>query len=263
MKMPNGGQKNTRCKMSTVEKDEQSNVTKKEEVQYAIDPNLDGTIRAANLTYTDEEKEAMLLRFKEEGCVPENLYLWKEKKILLWDYTKYEMAVKHGIKYDTVEKSFATMADALAFVAEQKIAIPTISLFEKILTARQFGEYWQEKLGKDHPVCVAAAQKNNGILDDLGIVGVKAGVCRSTVNKVNRILDSKKEDLIEKCRHGELSISAAYDSLKISEDTDPDNLQKEVKDEEVIAAEQKRLAKSKNNELKSLAYYSVMGFKNG
>jgi len=250
--------------MNTVEKNEKD-VTVMEEVGFVIEPILDGTIRAANLTYTAEEEEAMLLRFQEAGGVPEPFSVWKENHKLLWNYRAFEIAVEHGFHYETVEKSFATMADALAFVADIKLAIPTITLFEKVLTARQFGEYWQVKYDREHPVCVAAAQKNNGVLDALGIAGVKAGVCRSTVNKVNRIMDSKKEDLIEKCRKGELSISTVYDLINgpAEDENGSDKSQGEVKDEEALAAEQKRHVRSKYNELNSLAKYSVKGFSGG
>lgn len=242
-------------------KEEKSELVKKDDVNFVIGLDLDDTLREANLPYTSEEKEAILLRAQEEDGLSEPLYVWKETHKLLWGYTEYELAEKHGIQYQIVEKSFATMADALAFVAEKKIAIPTITLFEKIMTARPFGEYWTEKYDREHPLCVAAAHKNNGVLDALGIVGVKVGVSRSTVNKVNRILDSKKEDLIEKCRKGELSISAAYDSINGSaEDKDSNNPQNEVKDNAALDAEHKRFARSKNRELKSLAKYSVVGF---
>lgn len=232
---------------------------------YEIEVKLDDDFKKVNVAYSPEEKEALSIRALEVGHIEERLFGWGEEGILLWGYTHYEIGKKNELDFEIEWVSFATKADALAFVVEKKLSIPTITLFEKIEAAQQFGEYWQEKYkDRNHPVCAAAAQKNNGVLDVLGIVGVKAGASRSTVNKFNRILDSKDDTLISQCRNGEISISAAYDMVgKDTSESDSDDKQKEVSDDAVLAAEQARNCKRRMKEANVLAKYTVEGFSNG
>lgn len=243
---------------STVTENEVSvknNVKKTYTIKFEV--LLDDDIRKVNVVYAPEEKEALALRAKEVGRIEEQLIGWKEKHTLVHGYTHYDIAKECHLAYDIQWESFATKQDALADAVERKLLLPSLTLFSKIEAARQFGEYWQGKLDRRHPVCVAAAQKNKGVLDVLGIVGIKAGASRSTVNKVNRILDSNDDALIAQCRKGEISISNAYEMVNGSDDK-----QKEVSGKNVFAAEKEKFAKRKSKELNALAKYMVDGFKN-
>lgn len=244
---------------------EEQNVVTKSGIPFEIEIKHNTKLKAANISYTEEEKAAILLRAKEMGYIEETLIGWEGEGVLVWGYGLHEIAKEHNLKYEIKYKSFATMQDALVEIAEKKLLIPTLTLFSKIEAARPFGNYWQEKYNdRSCPVCVEALQRF-GVLDELGIIAVKAGTSRTTVNKVNRILESKKESLIEQCRKGEISISAAYDLVKAPETVDEDNddSQDEVTDEKVIAAEQQRKDKRRQREANVLAKYSIEGFSNG
>lgn len=265
---------------------EKSGVVKTEsEKPYEIAINLDDDLRKVNVGYSAEEKEALEIRAKEVGHIEETLIGWEETHTLIWGYTLLEIAEKNNLPYGIDWKSFATKQDALAEAVDRKMTSPIITRFEKIEDAKLFGEYWQEKLDRQHPVCVLATKRNKGALDVLGIVGVKAGASRSTVNKVNRILDSKDEALITQCRKGEISISAAFDLIKGTDEPEHDNqnsqgetpngddpqketpgnegAQEEVPEEKVTPAEKKRKDTRRKKEANILAQYSVKGFSNG
>lgn len=237
---------------------------KQKSISFVIVPKLDDTLRAANLSYSAEEVEAMAFRAKEVGRIEDKLIVWKENNLLVWGYAQFDIAHEHNLSYEIEYKSFTTMQDALAEIAEKKLLIPSITLFSKIETAKPFGEYWQGKYDREHPVCISALQKFN-VLDELGIIAVKAGTSRTTVNKVNRILESKDEELIEKCRKGEISITAAYDSiLKLQEGSSkPVKSQNEIDEEKVLVAEKERFEKRKHREMNILAKYSIEGFASG
>ncbi len=243
----------------------EQNVVTKSGIPFEIEIKHNAKLKAANISYTDEEKAAIVLRAKEMGYIEETLIGWEGEGVLVWGHGLHEIAKEHNLKFEIKYKSFATMQDALAEIAEKKLLIPTLTLFSKIEAARPFGNYWQEKYDdRSHPVCVEALQRF-GALCELGIVAVKAGTSRTTVNKVNRILESKKESLIEQCRNGEISISAAYEMIKVpeSDETNTDNSQDEGKEGSVLAAEQARKDKRRMKEASILAQYSVKGFSNG
>lgn len=251
------------------------NVKSEVKKPYEIAINLDDDLRKVNVGYSAEEKEALEIRAKEVGHIEESLIGWEETHTLIWGYTHLEIAEKNNLPYGIDWKSFATKQDALAEAVDRKMTSPIITRFEKIEDARHYGEYWQEKLDREHPVCVAATQRNKGVLDVLGIIGVKAGASRSTVNKVNRVLDSKNDELIGQCRHGEISISAAYDLIKGTDEPESNNddphketpgnegAQEEVPEEKVTPAEKKRKDTRRKKEANILAQYSVKGFSNG
>ena len=230
-------------------------------------PVLNEKFRKANISYSIEEKEAMEFRAKEAGKLMEKLLVWGETGELLWRYTEFEIAQNNNLHYEIEYISFETEQEALAECAERKLAIPTINLFQKVEAGLPFGEFWRDRYGEDHPLCKAALHKFD-VIDTLGIVGIKAGTSRVTVSKVKKILNSNDEALIEKCRNGEISISAADDMIKESEVPTPpeggdENPDPEVSEQEVMTAEEKRNKKKRVRETNALAKFSIDGFSNG
>ena len=230
-------------------------------------PVLNEKFRNANISYTKEAKEAMEFRAKEAGKLLEKLLVWGETGELMWGYTEFEIAQEHNLQYEIEYLSFETEQEALAECAERKLAIPTINLFQKVEAGLPFGEFWRDRYGEDHPLCKAALQKFD-VIDTLGIVGIKAGTSRVTVSKVKKILNSNDEALIEKCRNGEISISAADDMIKESEVPTPpeggdENPDPEVTEQEVMTAEAKRNEKKRIRETNALAKFTIDGFSNG
>ena len=229
-------------------------------------PVLNKKFRNANVSYTKEAKEAMEFRAKEAGKLLEKLLVWGETGELMWGYTEFEIAQEHSLHYEIEYISFETEQEALAECAERKLAIPTINLFQKVEAGLPFGEFWRDRYGEDHPLCKAALQKFD-VIDTLGIVGIKAGTSRVTVSKVKKILNSNDEALIEKCRNGEISISAAADMVNEPENPTPpegdDNPDPEVTEQEVMTAEAKRNEKKRIRETNALAKFSIDGFSNG
>lgn len=227
---------------------------------------LNAIFRDANIPYTDDHLQAIRLRSKELGYIEYKLIGWAEKGFLVWGYTQYDIAQELGLKFDVEWRSFASEKEVLAEIAERTMLIPTLTLFAKIEVAKPFGQFWQDKYDREHPVCKEALHRFNAI-DSLGILAVKAGTSRMTVHKVNAILESCNTSLISQCRNGEISITASYDRLKSYTPTSnaPD-LQTDIPGQTVIEAEHKQTQeknKHKSKEVSMLCKYSVEGFSDG
>jgi len=227
---------------------------------------LNAIFRDANIPYTDDHLQALRLRSKELGYIEDKLIGWAEKGFLVWGYTQYDIAQELGLKFDVEWRSFASEKEVLAEIADKTMLIPTLTLFAKIEVAKPFGQFWQDKYDREHPVCKEALHRFNTI-DSLSIVAVKAGTSRMTVHKVNAILESCNTSLISQCRNGEISITATYDRLKSHTPTsNASDLQTEIPGQSVIEAELKRTQeknKHKSKEVSMLCKYSVEGFSDG
>lgn len=212
-----------------------------------------------NPKYTKEERQALVHKLVSDGQVLQPLIVWKGRDILVWGSAEHSIALKYGLPYQVKEVEFGTKADCLAWIIEQRISQPFLNLFQKVELALPYGEYWKAKakanMGTRLDICKDTLQRFER-LDVLDIIGVKAATSRTTVNKVQNILGSRKKTLINKCRTAKLSIDAAYKLLKKTKESPTEA--------EVLEAEKKKASthkKQQDAEIKALAKYSVRGFR--
>lgn len=213
--------------------------------------------------YTQEEREALVHKALSDGCIVDSLVAWKGKNCLVWGYEELAIAQEHGLAYELKEVEFESKADCLAWIAEKRLSMPSLTKFQKIEIGKTFASYWRDKdkaaKGEESLLQKAALEKY-GRADLLAIVAIKTGTSHNTVNKVNRILESANQDIIEQCRKGKISISAGYDLVNGNSDANAIN---EASAEEVLEGEKKkadRHFKQSKKEIKALAKYCVDGF---
>ena len=216
-------------------------------------------LKQANL-YTEEEKEAIRQKAISDGCIVEPLVKWKSKSVLVWGYQELAIAQEHKLPYEIKEMEFESVADCLAWIGEKKLATPSLNDFQKTEIGLDFWEFWKDKdeakYGAKSPLKIAAKEKC-GRADKSAIVGIKAGISHNSVYKVCRILDSEDKDLIEDCRNGEKSISAAYKLInggKVDDEDDGSDNETSAKDKTL------RNKKLRQKEVDALAKYYSEGF---
>lgn len=217
-------------------------------------------LKQANLC-TEEEREAIRQKALADSCIVEPLIVWGTKKFIVWGYEELAIAREHKLPYEIKEIEFESVADCLAWIGEKRLSIPSLNDFQKTEIGLEFWEFWKDKdeakYGAKSPLKIAAKEKS-GRADKSAIVGVKAGISHNSVYKVCRILESENMKLIEDCRSGEKTISAAYNLINGGKVNDEDD----GSDDETSAEDKKtqRNKKQKQKEVDALAKYCSEGF---
>ncbi|MBE0536842.1 MAG: hypothetical protein IH624_14345 [Phycisphaerae bacterium] len=179
----------------------------------------EAAISCTSKEQVDKETRALEHKMLMDGRLIDPIIIWKNRKCLVWGYSALEIAKKYDLAYEMTEVEFESKADCLAWIAERRIAAPSLNLFQRIEIALPFGDYWKDKakanMGKRTDLCATALESYESI-DVLALVATKASTSKNTVAKVKRILAGGKATLINKCRKGDISISAAVAVVDIS-----------------------------------------------
>lgn len=213
---------------------------------------------------TEEEREAIRQKAISDGKIVDPIIVWRDT--LVYGFEEFQIAKEMGLEFDTKELEFESKANALAWIGEKKSAMPTLNQFQKIETGIRFYPVWSgkdaAKYGKDSPLR-KAAKARFGRDDKSAIIAIKSCSSHNTVNKVQKILASQNQEIIENCRSGACSISAAYDLVMAATPAAITEENSEATGEEVLQGESKkaeRKQKYKEKEITALAKYSVQGF---
>ena len=231
-------------------------------VSKKLDFFKDADFEAAN-PYTEEEREAIRQKAISDGFIDSPI-IQSANGTLVFGYEELAIAEEFDLSYEAKYLDFDSKADCLAWIAEKRISLPYLNLFQKSEISMSFVEHWIGKdkaKHKDSPLKKAAMERF-GREDKLAVAALKAGTSHNTISKVSRILDFENQDIIQQCRSGELSISKACEVIQESGGTIPPD---EITPKEVLAAEEKKAAakaKKKAKEVHTLAKYSVEGFSN-
>ena len=245
--------------MNTTQVKVAKGVSEKVKLEFFTDEDF----KAAN-PYTSEEREAVRQKAISDECLIDPLIIWSANGTLVFGYEELAIAEEFDLPYEAKHLEFESKADCLAWIAEKRISLPNLNLFQKSEISISFVEHWIGKdkaKHKDSPL-IKAAMERFGRDDKLAVAALKAGTSHNTVNKVNRILDFGKSDIIQQCRQGKITITKACDLIKELGGTIPPD---EITSKEVLAAEEKKAAtkaKKKAKEVHTLAKYSVEGFCN-
>ena len=220
---------------------------------------VDEDFKNAN-PYTDGEREAIRQKIVSDGCLVEPLIVQASTKTLVFGYEELAIAEELNLPYEVKFLEFESKNDCIVWIVEKRMAAPSLNTFQKIEIGRNFVTFWKEKsearYGEDSPLKKAAFERF-GRSDSLAIIAIKSGSSHNTAFKVGKILGSNEKRIIEKCRKGELTISAGYNCIVSGSDG------REVTDEELLAAEEKKVQRKqqhKEKEIATLAKYSVDGF---
>jgi len=167
--------------------------------------------------YTPEQLGAMEAVAVDDGVVLQPLVCWDD--VLIWGYPQFEILKKYpNLEHTIVEKSFEQWEDAKVWAVEHYISLPEINLAQKLFAAIQCEEYWKLKeaakkaQGKRNDLSSQSEDKSDSTVVD-ALIGRKVGCSETYVYNFKRILGSGHQTIIDQCLKGNMTISAAYARL--------------------------------------------------
>ena len=179
---------------------------------YALNLKLEVSQEYASLVpqLSAEEYESLKQSIKENGLyVP---IIVNQDGIVLDGHHRYKVCQELGIKEPkTLVKEFKDKLDEQLFVIDCNLKRRQLNNFQRTELALKSKSILTEIAEKEY-VTGGKGSKDLETLDEKGVaeeIGKIAGVSHETVRKA-RLLDSAPEDVIEKLRTGEMSISQAF-----------------------------------------------------
>jgi N6-adenosine-specific RNA methylase IME4 len=164
---------------------------------------------------TPDEFKQLEENIISEG-IRDNLIIWNN--ILIDGHNRYEIAQKHNIKFNIIEKNFSNREDVKIWIIKNQFGRRNISAYDRSRLALQL-----------EPLIAVKAKENQGTRTDLTSVrnltnvdtkkelATLAGVSHDTIAKVKVIEQKADEETKEKLSSGEVSINQAYKEIKQAE----------------------------------------------
>jgi phage N-6-adenine-methyltransferase len=176
---------------------------------------IDAEFKALIPPPTAEELEYLEASVVAEGC-RDALVLWDDT--LIDGHNRYDICTKHGIKYQTVQKSFDSRDAVKAWILRNQLARRNLTAFQRTEIALQLEEIYaaeaKARFGGRHKDSTVEnlPQLNEGKVRDK--IGEIAGVSGKQVDKIKTILREAPPTVVQKVRAGEISVNRAYNEVK-------------------------------------------------
>ena len=164
---------------------------------------------------TDEEYRGLEASILEEGC-RDALVCWGD--VLVDGHNRYKICTAHGVPYDVVQKEFTDRNEVLLWMLHNQLGRRNLNDFQRVEMVRKCekavkAQAEQRMLaGKSAPM---EKFPQGTARDELGAM---AGVSGKTYEHATAVLDEAPQEIIEATRNNELSINAAYEVTKLSEE---------------------------------------------
>jgi len=175
---------------------------------------IDAEFKALIPPPTAEELEYLEASVVAEGC-RDALVLWDDT--LIDGHNRYDICTKHGIKYQTVQKSFDSRDAVKAWILRNQLARRNLTAFQRTEIALQLEEIYAaeakaRQIRKPESVVENLPQQNEPKVRDK--IGEIAGVSGKQVDKIKTILRDAPPPVVQKVRAGEISVNRAYNEVK-------------------------------------------------
>ena len=153
-----------------------------------------------------EEFEQLEKNILEEG-IRDPLVVWNG--VLVDGHNRYEIAKKHGLDYETVERDFYSEDEARAWIIQNQLGRRNLSKYDRSVMALKLKPVVAEN---------AKERQNLGLKSSQGqrtkvTLGKIAGVGQDTIRKVEKIEEKATPRTKQLLRDGKLSINQAYNSV--------------------------------------------------
>nr|DAH26293.1 MAG TPA: putative chromosome partitioning protein [Caudoviricetes sp.] len=172
-----------------------------------------------------------------DGC-REPISVWNGT--ILDGHNRYRICTENGIPFSTIEiSSVHTRAEAFVWMYENQLGRRNLEPFMRAEMALKVKPYIEERARERSRANLKqnagstewqnSATREKPIRTDEKLAE-KANVSRNTIQRVEKILEKAKPEVIEKARSGEISINQAYQTVKPAKKQDAKPVEKpEVK----------------------------------
>ncbi len=162
---------------------------------------------------TDDEYAELEESILADG-LREAIIVWQKEKnddmIIVDGHNRYKICKKHNIQLRTRTKEFTSYDDVEIWVRKNQAGRRNSNDFQRIENALALKELLAKAAKTHHFVNVDKMERLNTRKE----IAKKAEVSEGTVHKVEKILDEAPKKIVNATRKGELSINAAYNTVR-------------------------------------------------
>lgn len=176
----------------------------------------------------------------KNGCMSP-LVLWSDENIILDGHNRYAICQKHDIDYSVIWlRDLKNRNDAKIWMVNNQLGRRNLTDFAKTELMLKIKPLLSEKAKENQKQNIPSYNRQNSDYCKTGysnigkvneVIAKKAEVSRDTVSKVEKILESGNQAVIEKARSGEISINKAHNIIKPKPELKPVVVEPVVDDE--------------------------------
>lgn len=141
--------------------------------------------------------------------------------ILVDGHNRYEIAKKHGLPFETVQKEFSDESEAIHWIILNQFGRRNLSAYDRSILALKLKPVIQAEAKKNRATHTFEGyqlrQNSDKAVDTKKELAKVAGVSHDTIAKVEKIERDAPEELKEAVKTGEKSINQAYKEIKWQE----------------------------------------------
>jgi len=179
----------------------------------------------------EDDFESLKNSIQKHGYWEEYPIILNENYEILDGHTRYKACKELGIEPNIKVKHFESKEDEMEFVIETNLSRRHLTTMQKAELALKLIEITKTKAGRPKEKEKFSFSEKEISKDTWKEVGEKVGVSVLTIEKVKEILEKGDEELIEKCRKGEVSVAEAHRKVKEKEQKVP-----VVRDKDIFAS---------------------------
>jgi hypothetical protein len=179
-------------------------------MKLTIDPVFHGLIPPIS----SEEYQLLEESILKEGC-REKIVIWND--CILDGHNRYEICLKHDIKFGTDDRSFENEEKAKFWIIRNQLARRNLPPQERVRLALLLKSAIEEKAKERQirkPKSVLMNSTEQKPIDTRKEVAKAAGVSEDTIRKSEIIEKEATEEIKEAVRKGEMSVNKAFKIVK-------------------------------------------------
>jgi len=163
----------------------------------------------------EDEFESLENSIQKHGYWEEYPIIVNDNYEILDGHTRWKACQELRIEPTIKIKHFESKEDEMEFVIEANLSRRHLNAFQRAELALKLIELEKRKRGrKSKEEIFAESAKITNTWED---VEKKVNVSHDTVEKAKEVIEKADEELIEKCRKGEVSVAEAYKKVKEKE----------------------------------------------
>lgn len=193
---------------------------------------IDNEFKALIPPLMKDEYEQLEKNILKEG-IREPVLLWGNT--IIDGHNRYEIAMKHNLRYRTVEKTFKSRQEVIEWMILNQFGRRNLSAYQRSLLALKLKPVFEEKAKENKVEAIRQAEQFNSkkqdsfsqnsaetkkeikTIDTREELSKIANVSHDTMAKVQKIEEKAPEKLKEKMSNGDISINKGYEITKAIE----------------------------------------------
>lgn len=167
---------------------------------------------------TAEEFQGLEQSILKDGC-RDALVVWND--ILIDGHNRYEICMKYGLPFKTIDMEFDSREDAKLWMMQNQLARrnlhPYVRTSMALTLKRAIADKAKKNLITHTETGYQGLQNSAKAVDTRKEIAKIAGVSHDTVTKVEKIESKASEEMKRQLKSGEMSINQAYQTIRRAE----------------------------------------------